>query len=99
MREEHFSEFKRRRLGNGYAERAAGTGKLPDTLHGVNIEVPSTGRFPGDDKPKPIAFPDPATVALRGDRFSLLPMARFIELKLASGTVAAHRAKDLVDVQ
>ena len=26
-------------------------------------------------------------------------MARFIELKLASGMVAAHRAKDLVDVQ
>ena len=25
--------------------------------------------------------------------------ARFIELKLASGMVAAHRAKDLVDVQ
>ena len=28
-----------------------------------------------------------------------LPMARFIELKLASGMVAAHRGKDLVDVQ
>ena len=99
MREEHLSEFKRRHLGNGYAERVAGTGKLLDTLHGVNIDVLSTGRFPGDDKPKPIAFPDPATVALRGERFSLLPMARFIELKLASGMVAAHRGKDLVDVQ
>ncbi|MFI5358281.1 MAG: hypothetical protein ACHQ4G_13190, partial [Opitutales bacterium] len=99
MREEHLSEFKRRYLGNGYAERAPGTGKLLDTLHGVNIDVLSTGRFPGDDKPKPIAFPDPETVALRGERFSLLPMARFIELKLASGMVAAHRGKDLVDVQ
>jgi hypothetical protein len=99
MREEHLSEFKRRYLGNGYAERVAGTGKLLDTLHGVNIDVRSTGRFPGDDKPKPIAFPDPATVALRGERFSLLPMARFIELKLTSGMVAAHRGKDLVDIQ
>jgi hypothetical protein len=99
MREEHLSEFKRRYLGNGYAERAPGTGKLLDTVHGVNINVLSTGRFPGDDKPKPIAFPDPAMVALRGERFSLLPMARFIELKLASGMVAAHRGKDLVDVQ
>ncbi len=99
MREEHLAEFKRRHLGDGYQERIPGTGKLLDTVHGVNIDVLSTGRFPGDDKPKPIAFPDPATTALRGQRFALLPMPLFIELKLASGMVAAHRAKDLVDVQ
>jgi len=99
MREDDLAEFKRKHLGNGYAERVPSTGKLLDTLHGVNIDVLSTGRYPGDDKPKPIAFPDPAKVALRGSRFSLLPMARFIELKLASGMVAAHRIKDLVDVQ
>lgn len=99
MRDEHLSEFKRRHLGNGYQERVPGTGKLLDTLHGVNIDVLSTGHFPGDDKPKPIAFPDPATVALRGEHFALLPMPRFIELKLASGMVAVHRARDLVDVQ
>jgi hypothetical protein len=99
MREDPLAEFKRKYLGHGYAERVAGTGKLLDTLHGVNVDVLSTGRYPGDDKPKPIAFPDPAKVALRGKRFALLPMARFIELKLASGMVAPHRAKDLVDVQ
>jgi hypothetical protein len=99
MREEHLQEFKRRHLGRGYEERVAGTGKLFDSIHGVNIDVLSTGRFPGDDKPKPIAFPDPAAVALRGERFALLPMARYIELKLASGMVAPHRGRDLVDVQ
>ena len=99
MRDEHLQEFKRRHLGKGYEERVPGTGKLLDSLHGVNIDVLSTGRFPGDDQPKPIAFPDPATVALRGERFALLPMTRYIELKLASGMVAPHRAKDLVDVQ
>ena len=99
MRDEHLQEFKRRHLGKGYAERVPGTGKLLDSVHGVNIDVLSTGRFPGDDKPKPIAFPDPATVALRGKQFALLPMPRYIELKLASGMVAPHRAKDLVDVQ
>jgi hypothetical protein len=99
MREEHLQEFKRRYLGKGYAERVPGTGKLLDTERGVNIDVLSTGRFPGDDKPKPIAFPDPATTAVRGERFALLPMPRFIELKLASGMVAPHRGKDLVDVQ
>src|SRR5438552_750595 len=99
MREEDLQEFKRRHLGKGYAERVPGTGKLLDTELGVNVDVLSTGRFPGDDKPKPIAFPDPATTAMRGERFALLPMPRYIELKLASGMVAPHRGKDLVDVQ
>lgn len=99
MRDEDLREFKRRHLGKGYAERTPDSGKLLDTELGVNIDVLSTGRYPGDDKPKPIAFPDPATTAMRGERFALLPMALFIELKLASGMVAPHRAKDLVDVQ
>lgn len=99
MRDEDLREFKRRHLGKGYAERVPGTGKLLDTQFGVNVDVLTTGRFPGDDKPKPIAFPDPATTAMRGERFALLPMPRYIELKLASGMVAAHRGKDLVDVQ
>ena len=99
MRDDDLRSFKERWLGRGYAERVVGTGKLFDTEHQVNLDVLSTGRFPGDDKPKPIAFPDPATTAVRGRRFALLPMPRFIELKLASGMVAPHRAKDLVDVQ
>jgi len=99
MREDQLQRFKRKHLGQGYEERVPGTGKLRDTVHGVDIDIFSTGRFPGDDQPKPIAFPDPATTALRGERFALLPMPRFIELKLASGMVAPHRARDLVDVQ
>jgi hypothetical protein len=99
MRDEDLQEFKRKYLGKGYAERVPGSGKLFDTEHGVNVDVLSTGRYPGDDKPKPIAFPDPSTTALRGERFALLPMPRYIELKLASGMVAPHRGKDLVDVQ
>ena len=99
MREADLQTFKQRYLGKGYTERAPGTGKLLDTEFNVPVDVLSTGRFPGDDKPKPIAFPDPATTAIRGARFALLPLARFLELKLASGMVARHRAKDLVDVQ
>jgi hypothetical protein len=99
MREEHLQAFKASWLGKGYKERVPGTGKLFDTEHGVNIDVLSTGRYPGDDKPKPIAFPDPATTAIRGEPFALLPVERWIELKLASGMVAPHRRKDLTDVQ
>ncbi len=99
MREEDLQSFKSRWLGCGYAERVPGTGKLIDTELGVHIDVLSTGRYPGDDKPKPIAFPDPATTAIRGAPFALLPVEKWIELKLASGMVAPHRLKDLADVQ
>ncbi len=99
MHEDDLRIFKARWLGKGYAERVAGTGKLIDTELGVHVDVLGAGRFPGDDQPKPIAFPDPRTTAIRGAPFALLPMARWMELKLASGMVARHRAKDLVDVQ
>lgn len=99
MREDDLRAFKGRWLGKGYAERVAGTGKLLDTDFAVNVDVLSTGRFPGDDKPKPIAFPDPATTAIQGKPFAMLPMPMWIELKLASGMVAPHRRKDLADVQ
>jgi len=93
MREEDLQAFKHRWLGQGYAERVPGTGKLIDTELGVHIDVLSPGRFPGDDKPKPIMFPDPAVTAIRGKPFALLPIERWIELKLASGMVAPHRLK------
>lgn len=99
LRESDLRSFKQRWLGKGYAERVAGTGKLIDTEYDVHVDVLRAGRFPGDDKPKPISFPDPATTAIRGKPFALLPMETWIELKLASGMVAAHRLKDLADVQ
>ncbi len=93
MREEDLRDFKERHLGKGYAEHVPGTGRLLDTEFGVHVNVLSTGRFPGDDKPKPISFPDPRTMAVRGERFALLPMPRYIELKLASGMVAPTEEK------
>lgn len=98
LRDDDLQRFKRKYLGQGYAERVPGTGKLIDTEYNVKIDVLSTGRFPGDGQPKPIAFPDPATTALRGGKFALLPLPQFIELKLASGMTAPHRLHDLADV-
>ncbi len=49
-------------------------------------------------KTEPVAFPDPAQAAVRGERVALLPLPRLIELKLASGMTAPHRLKDLADV-
>jgi hypothetical protein len=98
LRDEDLQRFKEKHVGHGYAERVAGTGKLLDTELDVRVDVLSTGRFPGDGKPKPIAFPDPATTAVRGDHFALLPLPRFVELKLASGMTAPHRLHDLADI-
>lgn len=96
---EGLAAFKTCALGRGYVEKFPGSTGVRDTEHGVDIDVVLTGGFPGDGKPKPVAFPDPATSALRGTRVALLPLAMLIELKLASGMTAPHRLKDLADVQ
>ena len=91
--------FKAHALGRGYVEKFPGSRGVRDTEHRVEIDVVSTGGFPGDGKPKPVVFPDPETTALRGARVALLPLPVLVELKLASGMTAPHRLKDLADVQ
>jgi hypothetical protein len=85
-------------LGRGYTEKFPGSRGLRDAEAGVNLDVVLAGEFPGDGKPKPVAFPDPAQAAVRGRRVALLPLPRLVELKLASGMSAPHRLKDLADV-
>jgi len=90
--------LKAANLGRGYVEKFPGSRGLRDTDNGVDIHVLLTGGYPGDGKPKPVSFPDPAKVAVRGARIALLPLPKLIELKLASGMSAPHRLKDLADV-
>lgn len=90
--------FKAAHLGRGYVEKFPGSRGLRDPEHGVDIVVMLTGSYPGDGRPKPVAFPDPATTAERGARVALLPLPTLIDLKLASGMTAPHRLKDLADV-
>jgi hypothetical protein len=90
--------FKAAWLGRGYVEKFPGSRGLRDVEHGVGIDVLLAGDFPGDGKPKPVSFPDPATVAVRGERVALLPIAKLVELKLASGMSSPARLKDLSDV-
>jgi hypothetical protein len=96
---EGLAAFKSQLLGRGYLERFTGSRGLRDTEHGIDIDVVLTGGFPGDGKPKPVAFPDPARAAQRGTRVALLPLPMLLELKLASGMTAPHRLRDLADVQ
>lgn len=95
---EGLEAFKAKHLGLGYAQKFPGSKGIRDTEHGVAIDVVLTGEYPGDGRPKPVCFPDPAVVAVRGERIALLPLERLIELKLASGMTAPHRLKDLADV-
>jgi len=92
------ASFKSKHLGRGYVQKFSGSKGLRDTENGVAIDIVLAGEYPGDGLPKPVVFPDPAEVAVRGERVALLPLPRLIELKLASGLSAPHRLKDLADV-
>ena len=95
---EGLAAFKAKHLGLGYVLKFPGSKGIRDTENGVPIDVVLAGEYPGDGLPKPVAFPDPALAAVRGERIALLPLPRTIELKLASGMTAPHRLKDLADV-
>jgi hypothetical protein len=98
LRRQDLESFKKANLGRGYLEKFPGSKGLRDAAQGVDIDVLLTGEYPGDGKEKPVAFPDPAEAAVRGERFALLPLANLLELKLASGMTAPHRLRDLADV-
>jgi len=98
LRREDLDSFKKAHLGRGYVDKFPGSKGFRDATQNVDIDVLLTGEYPGDGKEKPIAFPDPAKAAVRGDRFSLLPLSTLLELKLASGMTAPHRLRDLADV-
>lgn len=95
---EGLAAFKANHLGRGWVERFAGSKGMRDTELNVKVDVLISGDYPGDEKPKPVSFPDPS-VAIRGDGFMVLPVNQLIELKLASGLTNSDRMKDLADVQ
>ena len=85
--------------GRGYLTPFEGSRNLRDTELGVKIEFLVTGGYPGDGKPKPVSFPDPAMAVVELDGRKYIPLVTLIELKLASGMTNSGRLKDLADVQ
>ncbi len=85
--------------GRGYVPPFNGSKHLRDTDTGVKVEFLVTGQFPGDGKPKPVAFPNPADVAEEYLSIRFLSLSALIELKLASGISNPDRGKDLIDVR
>jgi len=85
--------------GLGYVPPFTGSKHLRDTEYGVRVEFLVAGEYPGDGKPKPIAFPDPAEAGVERDGMTILSLPRLVELKLASGmTGGIMRMKDFTDV-
>jgi hypothetical protein len=84
--------------GLGYLPPFAKSKHLRDTRLGVRIEFLTSGEFPGDGKPKPVSFPNPAEVSFEAEGISYVTLPRLVELKLASGMTNASRLKDLADV-
>lgn len=84
--------------GLGYVRPFSGSKNLKDVETTVRVEFLVSGQFPGDGKPKPVAFPDPQTVATEIDGIKYLNLPTLVELKLASGISNPLRAKDIGDV-
>ena len=94
--------FRERLLGRGYRPAFGGASKtFRDAETGARIEIVTTGEYPGDGRPKPVAFPDPAApgAAIEIGGIRVVTLEKLIELKLASGISASHRLRDLADVQ
>lgn len=101
MTRESLDRFRERLVGRGYVPAFSGARKsFRDVETNVRIDVIAAGDFPGDGKPKAIAFPAPAGVAVDRGGIRVVPLEILLELKIASGLSAEHRRLvDLADVQ
>ncbi len=85
--------------GLGYVRLFSQSKALRDTDGGVKIDFLVTGQYPGDGKPKPVAFPDPAEAAVDVDAMRVLSLPKLVQLKIASGMSGGARREDLGDAQ
>ncbi len=100
VRPEGLAAFRASCVGKGYVPSFQDARKtFRNTRTGTKVEFLTSGDFPGDGKPKPVAFPDPAGVTekIGGAKFVNLPT--LINLKLASGMTQPSRRRDLADIQ
>ena len=89
--------------GHGWRPRFAGAKRSwRDVTRGVDVDVLTSGDFPGDGLPKPVSFPVPdadVTVRTPLEGVPVLDLVQLVQLKLASAASAPHRAKDAADVR
>lgn len=96
---EGLARFKAEWLERGWIERFPGSKGMRDVVTNVKVDVLLAGEYPGDGKPKPVVFPDPALVVVDDlDGLPVIPLRLLLELKIASGLTAQHRPRDFDDV-
>ena len=96
---EGLDEIHLKLVGRGFVPKFPGARKkLRDTTTGVDVEFITTGEYPGDGKPKPVAFPDPRDVSVDIGGLCVIRLEKLIELKLTSG-MRPDRLRDHADVQ
>ena len=99
IRREDLLRFKKQHIGLGWVDKFEGSKNFRDAFTNVNIDALMVGEFPGDGLPKPVAFPEPESVAeIREEGIPYVSLKSLLELKLASGMTAAHRLQDMADV-
>jgi Nucleotidyl transferase AbiEii toxin, Type IV TA system len=98
VRQEDLDTIHDKLEGLGYVPPFARSKNLRDVEFGVKIEFSITGGYPGDGKPKPVAFPNPVDVVVEIKGVKCVQLPRLVELKLASGMTQPARMKDLGDV-
>ena len=94
---EGLARFKEEWLGRAYVEKFAGSRGVRDAETGVAIGFLVAGDFPGDGRPKPVRFPDPAALPRGEGPCRVLDLRTLVELRLASGISAPDRLQDLAD--
>jgi hypothetical protein len=98
VRKEDLKRIHQALEGRGYLLAHRYSKHLRDASNKVRIEFLTTGDYPGDGLEKPVAFPDPQSVAEEFDSIKYVNLSKLIEMKLASGMTGAGRLKDLSDV-
>ena len=76
----------------------SGSKAIRDVEHGVKIDFMITGDYPGDGRPKPVAFLSPRAVALHEDPFESSTSRARSSSMIACAITAPHRFRDLDDV-
>jgi hypothetical protein len=95
---EGLTEIHSKLSGLGYLPPFPSSKNLRDTENGVRIKFLVAGEYPGDGKPKPVAFPDPIAAGVISLGIRVLSLPRLIELKLAFGMTNPGRLRGLADV-
>ena len=99
IRREDLQRFKSQHIGLGWVDKFEGSKNFRDTINNVSIDALIAGEFPGDGRPKPVAFPLPESVVVYLDEgIPYISLPTLLELKTACGMTTTHRPRDLDDV-